>query len=109
MPAVAPSPAAHPTATLHPTSPNPRIADSVRRFRLLEAEPVRQGLLRFGHETRKPKGVEDLALDGLPHALRDPLRPVNLLRIGVHLIQVDLRVLQLGRHRELQADRAANS
>ena len=30
---------------------------------------MRHGLLRFGHETRKPKGVEDLALDGLPHAL----------------------------------------
>lgn len=37
------------------------------------------------------------------HALDDPLHPVNLLRIGVRLIQVDLPVLQLGRDRELQA------
>ena len=68
---------------------------------------MRHGLLRFGHETRKPKGVEYLPLNVLPHALHDPLRPVNLLRIGFHLIQVNLRVLQLGRDGELQADGAA--
>ena len=48
---------------------------------------MRHGLLRFGHQTRKPKGVEDLALDGLPHALHDPLPPANLLRIKGGAIQ----------------------
>ena len=68
---------------------------------------MHHGLLRFGHETRKPKGVEDLALDGLPHALHDPLRPFDLMPFGFHLIQVDIRALQFRRHGELQADRAA--